>query len=190
MSSPVRRLAKRVVYDGRKVRLELHDIEDASGRKALREVVCHAGSVAVLAFRRGADGGREVLLERNYRYTTDGYVIEIPAGTLDRQDEQPMDCARRELTEETGYRPAPGAGLVEMLSILPSPGLLTERLTVFVTESVIPGQADREPGEIIEVLWVPWTGALRMVRDGEIEDAKTIAALLYYETFGRGGGSE
>lgn len=173
--------ATEVVYDGRKVRLEVHQIEDPDGRKAVREVVRHGGSVAVLAVRRGADGGREVLLERNYRYAVGRYVTEIPAGTLDRPDELPADCARRELREETGYR---AGRMVELLSILTSPGFLTERLTVFMADDVEPGEAAPEAGELIQTTWVPWPEAVRRVRDGEIEDAKTVAAILYWEALG------
>jgi ADP-ribose pyrophosphatase len=183
MPSPVKRLSTQVVYDGHKVRLEVHDIEDASGRRAIREVVRHGGSVAVLALRRTVDAGTEVLLERNYRYTVDDYLLEIPAGTLDRPGEPPIDCARRELAEETGYRPAPGCDLTELLTLLPSPGMLTERLTVFIVDQVVPGPADREPGEIIEVLWTPWAEALAMIRDGRITDANTVAALLFWDRF-------
>jgi ADP-ribose pyrophosphatase len=187
MPNPVKRLGTKVVYDGRKVRLEVHDIEDAAGRKAVREVVRHGGSVAVLALRRAA-AGVEVLLERNYRYTVDGFLLEIPAGTLDRPGEPLVECARRELIEETGYRPTDGRGeLMELLTLLPSPGILSERLTVFVTEEVAAGECDREPGEMIEVVWTPWAEALTMVRDGRIVDAKTIAALLFYDRFERIG---
>lgn len=186
MPSPVKRLGTKVVYDGRKVRLEVHDIEDATGRKAVREVVRHGGSVAVLALRREA-GVVEVLLERNYRYTVDGFLLEIPAGTLDRPGEPLVACARRELIEETGYRPTAGGELRELLTLLPSPGILSERLTVFVTEEVAAGESDCEPGEVIDVVWTPWAEALAMVRDGRIVDGKTIAALLFYDRFERVG---
>jgi len=170
-----------VVFDGRKVRLEVHQVEAPGGRRTTREIVRHPGSVAVLAFRRGADGGREVLLERNWRYTVGRYVTEIPAGTLDRAGEPPIECARRELAEETGFV---ARDLAELVAIMPSPGLLTERLTVFVAEDVEQGQASPEPGELIDTLWVPWAEALRRVREKSIEDAKTVVAILYYDAFG------
>jgi len=178
-----REIDRKVVYDGHKVRLEVHRIEAPDGRQATREVVRHGGSVAVLAFGRGADGGRDVLLERNYRYTVDRYLVEIPAGTLDRGEESPEACARRELEEETGFR---AAKLEELFTVLPSPGFLDERLTVFAAEDVTSGEAAPEAGELIEVLWIPWPEALRMVRENEIEDGKTIAAILYYEALRSG----
>jgi len=170
-----------VVFDGRKLRLEVHQVEGPDGRRSTREIVRHPGSVAVLAFRRGADGGREVLLERNYRYTVGRYVTEVPAGTLDRAGEPPIECARRELAEETGFV---ARDLALLATLMPSPALLTERLAIFVAEEVASGEARPEPGELIEVVWVPWPEALRRVRDNEIEDAKTIVAILYYDAFG------
>jgi ADP-ribose diphosphatase len=173
-------ISRKTVYDGRKVRLEVHEVETPDGRRATREVICHVGSVAVLAFRRAADGCREVLLERNYRYSVGRYMTEIPAGTLDVPDEPPVACARRELQEETGCR---AAELRELMAVHPSPGLLGERLIVFVAEEVEPGEAALEPGELITVHWTPWAEALRQVASGEITDAKTVAAMLYYELF-------
>jgi ADP-ribose pyrophosphatase len=176
-----RLVRKDTIYEGRKLRLEIHQIEEPGGRRAVREVIRHNGSVGILAFRCGASGRREVLLERNYRYSVGRYITEIPAGTLDKPGESLEECARRELEEETGCR----AGRVrQLVALLPSPGFLSERLTIFVAEDVSEGQAAPEPGELIAVLWVPWDETLNMVRRGEIEDAKTIAAVLYYELFG------
>lgn len=176
-----RLVSKETIYQGRKLCLEVHQIEEPGGRRATREVIRHGGSVAILAFRRSAEGGREVLLEHNYRYSVGRYITEIPAGTLDKPGEPLIDCAQRELEEETGCR---AAELRLLVSLLPSPGFLSERLTVFVAEDVVEGQAAPEPGELISVHWTPWPQALEMVRRGEIEDAKTMAALLYYDRFG------
>ncbi len=171
-------LSRDRIFDGRKVALEVHRIRDTSGREAEREVILHGGSVAILAF---PEPGR-VLLERNWRYPIGGYILELPAGTLE-PDEEPGDCARRELAEETGYR----AGRVErLLTIHPSPGILSERLTIYLARNVEPGEPDREPGEQIENRLVPVEEALEMVRDGRITDAKTVAGLLYWDRFVRG----
>jgi ADP-ribose pyrophosphatase len=179
-SAEPKELSRRTIFSGHKVQLELHEIEEPGGRRATREIVRHNGSVAILALRRRSDGSREVLLERNYRYAFGRWCIEIPAGTLDRPGEPPEDCACRELVEETGFCPRE---LRRLLTIMPSPGILTERLTIFLAEDPEPGQTALEPGELIEILWTPWPEVLRMIRAGEIEDAKTIAAILYYESF-------
>ena len=172
-------LATDVIYQGRKLALEIHHVEDPDGRRADREIVVHKGSVAILAFR-DAPGGREVLLERNYRYTVGDYMIEIPAGTLDRDGEDPRDCAARELIEETGFR---AEVLQRLFTTMPSPGFLTEQLTVYVAERVMAAVSEPEAGELIRIIWTPWAAALDMVRRNEIIDGKTIAALLYYERF-------
>jgi len=182
MSENLPRLVQKdTIYEGRKLCLEVHQIEEPSGRRAVREVIRHNGSVGILAFRHTASGGREVLLERNYRYSVGRYIMEIPAGTLDKPGESLEECARRELEEETGCR---AAHVRPLVSILPSPGFLSERLTIFVAEDVTAGEAAPEPGELITVVWVAWSEALDMVRRGEIEDAKTMTAVLYYDRFG------
>jgi len=173
-------LSRRVIFSGHKINLELHEIEDPTGRRSTREIVRHNGSVAILALRRRTDGTREILLERNYRYAFGRWCIEIPAGTLDQPGESPEDCARRELIEETGFR---ALEMSKLFTITPAPGVLTERLTIFLTEGPEPAVAALEPGELIEIVWTPWAEVLRMIRTGEIEDAKTIAAVLYYESF-------
>ena len=175
-----RSVARTVVYEGRKVRLEVARFTEPDGREVTREIVQHSGSVAILAFRRGQGNQLEVLLERNYRHTVGRYVVEVPAGTLDRPEELPLDCARRELAEETGYQ---AGRLTPLLSILPSPGVLTERLTIFLAEELQPGRQALEAGEAVDVQWMAWPKALEMVRRGEIEDAKTIVALLFWQEF-------
>ncbi len=137
--------------------------------------------MAVLALRKGAGDEPELLLERNFRYSVGKRVIELPAGTLDVAGEEPAACARRELIEETGFR---AERVRRLFSILPSPGLLTERLVVFAATGLTEGRPEPEAGEWIECFWVPWRKALRMVRKGEIEDAKTICGILYGEAFG------
>jgi ADP-ribose pyrophosphatase len=169
--------ARETVFSGRKVALEVHHIRDASGRETTREVLRHGGSVAILAFP--APG--RVLLERNWRHALEQDMIELPAGTLE-PGEDPKACAARELAEETGYR---AGRLARLLVIHPSPGILTERLVIFLAQDLEAGPPRREAGEEIENLLVPMDEALAMVRDGRITDSKTVAALLFWDRFGR-----
>jgi len=177
-------LKRERIFSGRKVALEVHHIRAPDGREMTREVVRHGGSVAILAF---PEPGR-VLLEKNWRYALGREMLELPAGTLDG-DEDPRACAVRELAEETGWR----AGRLEPLLVIhPSPGVLSERLEIFLAEDLAPGEAEREPGEQIENVLVSLDEAYQMIRDGRITDAKTVAALLFWRTFragqGEGGG--
>src|SRR5271170_5945835 len=91
-------LEKQVLYDGKKVRLELHRIEnEETGRRSQREVCAHPGAVVVLPLL----AGDKVMLIRQRRYTVNDVLMELPAGTLEK-GEDPMNCAGRELVEETG----------------------------------------------------------------------------------------
>ncbi len=150
----------------------------ANGQEFVRDTVQHPGSVVILPLM---DDGRVCLL-RNYRLAVGTMLIELPAGTLDR-DEAPAATAARELTEETGYT---AARLEPLTELLMSPGILHERMHVFVATGLSPGEPQLEWGEEIEPVIVAWDEALAMVDDGRIEDAKTVAALLLYDRLHRG----
>lgn len=168
-------IEKQVIYDGKKVRLEVHHFDDESGHRIRKEIVVHPGAVVVMAFL--PDG--RLLLIRNHRYSVSQTLMELPAGTLDK-GEDPMNCAGRELLEETGYL----AGRLQRLaSFFPSPGILTEKMHAFLAyDLVFEGQA-LEPGEEIEVVPAALDDVIEMIRTGQIVDAKTIAAVLMYERF-------
>lgn len=148
------------------------------GTKRAREVVRHPGAVAIVP--RLADG--RVCLIRNYRVSVADTLIEIPAGTLE-PGEPPEQCAARELTEETGYV---AGRLTRLASFFLSPGILDERMHLFLAEQLTAGPAAREPGEEIQNLLTPWSDALAMIASGAIQDAKTIAGLLLVEQIRQG----
>jgi ADP-ribose pyrophosphatase len=127
------------------------------------------------------DDGRVVLI-RNYRVAVDRRVIELPAGTLE-PGEDPIAAAHRELAEETGYR----ARSMDLLaSFLSSPGILDERMHLYLATGLEPGETDLQDDERIEPLVLPWEEAVAMARDRRIEDAKTLIGLLYCDLFRRG----
>jgi ADP-ribose pyrophosphatase len=169
---------KQVIFTGSKVRLELHHLQNDDGERTRREVCVHPGAVVVLPV---LDDGRVVLI-RNRRYTVGAqYLIELPAGTLEK-NEDPMNCAGRELLEETGYL----AGRLKPLnSFYSSPGILTEKLYAFAAYDLELQRAALEEGEEIEVQPTAFDEAVRMIRDGRIQDGKTIATLLLYDRFYR-----
>jgi ADP-ribose pyrophosphatase len=110
------------------------------------------------------------------------YLLELPAGTIDKK-EPAIDCAGRELQEETGYL----AGRLKLFgSFFASPGILTEKIHAFAAYDLEKTKASLEEGEDIEVIPTGFADALEMIRTAQIEDAKTIAALLMYDKFGRG----
>ena len=147
----------------------------ADGRPAERDCVLHPGAVAIVPM---LPGGR-ICLIRNQRVTVERTLVEIPAGTLE-VGEDPALCAVRELAEETGYQAGCWQKLTEMFL---SPGILNERMHVYLASDIQAGDAHREATEEIDNYIVPWDEALAMIRRGEIEDGKTIAALLFVEQF-------
>lgn len=123
--------------------------------------------------------GAAVVLLRQYRYAADGYVWEVPAGKLDA-GETPELCARRELEEEAGLR---AAELVRLTSILTTPGFTDERIDIYAATGLSPGRAAPESTEYIEAETLPVAEALRLVKEGEIADSKTICSLLWARGF-------
>ncbi len=138
-----------------------------------RETVVHPGAVAVLPL---LDDGR-ICLIRNYRIAVDEELIELPAGTIN-PGEDPLETARRELAEETGYQAARFERLHEFWI---SPGILNERMHLMLATGLQAGPAALEQGEQIQTLLVEWEEALAMVADRRIRDAKTLFGLLYYD---------
>jgi ADP-ribose pyrophosphatase len=151
----------------RVVRLE----QTVHGKPHVREIVRHPGSVVIVPV---VDEER-ICLIRNHRIAVAKTLIELPAGTLE-PGEDPTECARRELIEETGFR---ASAISLWLRFYAAPGILDERMHIFVATGLIQGTPNREPGEEIDNLIVRWDEAIELIHRGEIEDAKTIIGLLY-----------
>ena len=164
-----------MMFEGRRFRVVRMRRVGSDGREHIRDIVRHPGAVAILPL---LDDGRICLL-RNYRDTVGRELIELPAGTREPAEE-PAETARRELIEETGYR----AGRIELLCVFQtSPGVLDEQMFLYLATELQPGEAAPEPGEELTPLPVTREEARAMIRRGEIEDAKTLVGLLYYEAF-------
>jgi ADP-ribose pyrophosphatase len=149
----------------------------ADGTVMHREIVRHPGSVVILPL---VDDNR-VCLIRNFRMAVGQPLIELPAGTLEL-GERPIDCAARELAEETGYR----AGRMELLtSFFAAPGILDEHMHLFLATDLTAGPPQREAGEEIDNLIVDRAEALAMIQRGEIRDAKTLVGLMFQHLWPR-----
>ena len=167
-------IEKQVLYDGRRIRLEMHHLL-ADGQRVAKEVCVHPGAVVILPLL----DAQTIVLIRNRRYAVGKILVELPAGTLEK-DEDPINCAGRELLEETGYL----AGRMKpMRSFYSSPGILTEKMHVFLAYDLHKQSQDLQEDEQIQVFTATLGEAVEMIHQGEIEDAKTIAALLMYERF-------
>ena len=163
-------LGKEDVYAGKKLKVSVEAIRLPSGRETKREVIRHPGAAAIVPLI--APG--VVVLIKQFRYCVGKVLWEIPAGTLE-EGETPMECAERELIEESGYR----AGKLEpMGGFFPAPGFCTEYLSVFLATELEPCASAPDADEVISAHKVSLDEALRMIDDGEIVDAKTIVGLL------------
>jgi ADP-ribose pyrophosphatase len=171
-------IEKQVIFEGRKIRLEVHHFRDElSGGRVAREVVMHPGAVVVLPIL--PDG--RLLLIQNKRFAVNETLIELPAGTLEK-NENPMNCAGRELLEETGYL----AGKITLIgTFYTSPGILSEKMFAYLAYDLEQKEAALEAGEEIELLPVAMDQAIAMIGSGQITDGKTIATLLMYERYHR-----
>jgi len=171
-------IEKQVVYDGKKLRLELHHFRDEeSNKRFVREVVVHQGAVTVLPLL----DERTIILLRNNRHAVGTILVELPAGTLEK-GESPMNCAGRELLEETGYL----AGRMKPIgTFFTSPGILSEKMYAFAAYDLVKKVQALEEGEDIELMTATLDEAIAMIGHGQIHDGKTIATLLMYDRFMR-----
>lgn len=152
--------------------LRVDELDVEGGRSVRREVIEHPGAVTILAF----DDQERLLLVRQYRHPVGRDLLELPAGTFDPGDD-PETCAIRELQEETGYRP----GRLDRLGgFYLAPGYCTEYQNVFLATGLTKSRLPPDEDERIELVPLPLEQVLSMVEAGEIEDAKTAAALLLY----------
>jgi ADP-ribose pyrophosphatase len=153
------------------------DLAKRSGGTKRREVVAPPDAVVIVPV---LDDGRLVLI-RNTRFAIDQTLWEIPAGTLE-PDEDPAACAARELEEETGYA---AETLTKLLDFYASPGFCTERMTAYLAQGLTHRGQDLDETEQIEVAPVTLDDALTMLANNQIKDGKTIATLLHYYVFTR-----
>jgi ADP-ribose pyrophosphatase len=175
-SVPLKVLTSKTVFKGRVFDVTRDRVQEPNGVTAIREVIRHSGSVVVLAVD---DSGAEpqVLLERQYRYAAQAYMLELPAGRID-PGETPLAAGKRELLEETGYT---AKQWKRALFFYPSPGFVSETMTVFLARGLMPGTAQPEDDERIEHKLVPLSQAVKLILAGKISDGKTIAGVLWYQ---------
>lgn len=161
---------REIIYEGRVFTIVRDEVRHASGYEAVREVVEHDGGAVVVAI----DTDGSVVLIRQFRYPIAAEIIELPAGKL-APGEDPLECARRELREETGITAGSWEKLTAMLS---TPGFCSEVLHIYLARDLRPGPQALEQGEeSIEVLRLPLREALALCADGSISDGKTVTGL-------------
>ncbi len=161
---------KTMLHQGRIFRLMRENITLENGVNTDMDVIRHPGAAAVVPFV----DENTLLMIRQYRYAAGGYIWEIPAGTLD-PGETPQTCAERELIEEVGFSGGTWRFLGE---ITPLPGYSDECIHIFAATDLTPAHQHLDHDEILEVHKVGFQDALEMIRNNEIQDAKTISGLF------------
>jgi ADP-ribose pyrophosphatase len=170
---------QRVDLEGGYLTVRVDTIEDAEGRRHQRELVIHPGAVAILAVDHG-----DVLMVRQYRTPVGRILLEIPAGTLDRQPdgsiEDPELAAPRELGEEPGFSAASWRKIGRFFT---APGFASEDMHLYLATDLtpVPGYAGPETDERLDLRRVPWRDAVKLAEDGTIADAKSICGLFWLD---------
>ena len=142
-----------------------------NGRVISVDIVRHPGAALIIPFL----SGDTIIFIRQFRPVLGRYLYELPAGTIDR-DERPIDCARREIVEETGF----SAGKIsEVGKIYPVPGYSTELITIFRAKELKKAKTAQEPDEIIKICLFKKSQVKRLFKKGQLCDAKTISALAF-----------
>lgn len=169
MTNP-KTLSQELVFKGRHIQVRVDRIEDAEGKVSTLEIVVHPGAVCVVPILDNGD----IVLVRQYRHAAGVQLLELCAGGLN-PGEDPLDAARRELEEETGYL---ASRLQERARFWTTPGFTTEFMYLYEASGLVKTQPSPDEDEVIEVEVVSRNEALRMIDDGRIQDAKSILGLL------------
>jgi 8-oxo-dGTP pyrophosphatase MutT (NUDIX family) len=156
-------------FRGRVISLTVDEVTLPNGHRTGLEIIHHPGGAAVVAL----DAQKRVCLLRQYRHAAGGWLLELPAGKLE-PNEPPLSTAQRELIEEGGMQGTQWDSLGHMI---PSPGVLTEVVHLYLATDLKPANAAPEAAEVFEVQWVPLQQAFGWTLDGTINDAKTVIGL-------------
>jgi ADP-ribose pyrophosphatase len=173
-------IASRRVYSGKIISVDVDTVRFPNDTTGELEMVRHPGASAVVPF---LDDPRtpdpRILLIRQYRYAANGFVHEIPAGRLDH-GEKPIDCAARELREETGYS---AKKLIPLTAFYTTPGFTDERIHLFAATGLSEGESQRESDEILDLVRVPISKAIEMIETGALVDGKSMIGIFFASRF-------
>jgi ADP-ribose pyrophosphatase len=180
-SAKARVLSSGEAYRGPAFWVTTDEVQEPTGIRARRDIVRHPGSVVILAVDDSIGGKPRVLLERQYRHAAGSFLYELPAGRIDEGEDE-LKAAKRELLEETGYS---ARKWEKALRFWASPGFVAEAMTIYQARGLQAGAAQPEDDEVIEIKLVPLGEAVELVMNNTIQDAKTIAGILWLHTRSR-----
>ena len=160
---------KNYIYNGKIINVRRDDVKLPNDKKAIREIVEHSGGSTVYC-----EKDNKILFVKQYRYAYGKEILELPAGKLN-ENEDPMETALRELEEECGIK----ANKIEkMFEVYPSPGYTNEIIRVYRAYDLVKSKQHLDEDEFLSVVWLEKDKVRKMIDDGEINDAKTLIALL------------
>ena len=161
-----KKVSSEAIFDGVLLHVKRDTVTLPNGKEATREWIKHPGASSVIPIL--PDG--RIILVRQYRYP-----IEVPAGKLDAPDEDPLVCAERELSEETGYT---AKKITKLTTIATTVGFSNEKIHLYAAEGLTAGKQHTDEDEFINVVRVPLEEAVAMAQDGRIVDAKSVISIL------------
>ena len=164
-----RKLSSEMTFDGKLIKVT-YDVAEVNGKEAWREVVHHPGASAVVAI----DEENRIIMEKQFRYALNDYLLEIPAGKLDA-GEDPLVCAKRELEEETGIV---ASEWISLGTIATSPGFCNEVIHLYVAKGLSKGEIHWDEDEYVEVERYTFDELLQRIKEEKIKDSKSLSALL------------
>ena len=164
-----RKLSSEMKFDGKLIKVT-YDVAEVNGKEAWREVVHHPGASAVVAI----DEENRIIMEKQFRYALNDYLLEIPAGKLDA-GEDPLVCAKRELEEETGIV---ASEWISLGTIATSPGFCNEVIHLYVAKGLSKGEIHWDEDEYVEVERYTFDELLQRIKEEKIKDSKSLSAVL------------
>jgi ADP-ribose pyrophosphatase len=177
------KLGSRRIYSGKVLNLDIDRVRFPDKSTGELEIIRHPGASAVLPFLSDPAGADpQLLLIKQYRYAAEDFLYEVPAGRLD-PNESPIDCARRELLEETGCS---AERLEPLYTFYTTPGFIDERIHGFIATGLTRGETQREADEFMTVETLTLSRALELIQKGEIRDGKTAVLILFAAGFRAG----
>jgi ADP-ribose pyrophosphatase len=177
-------VSSKVTFKGRVFDVHTDTVREPNGLILQRDVIRHIGSVVILAIDESRNAkDPDVVIERQYRHAVGDFLLELPAGRIE-PNESSLAAAKREMIEETGYRAKKWSLLTKYY---PSPGFLGESMKIYLARDIRPGLAQPEADEQIEILRMPLSAVMALIKANKIHDGKTLIGLLLLDSTLRKG---